>query len=142
MSEINRTLAIRWFEEVWNRRLEATIDELMAPHCVGHMEGIEIKGPNEFKQVRSALITAFPDLNITVEGTVAEGDNVIVRWCAAGSHRGEGFGLAATEAPVVFRGMTWLVMAGGRIVEGWDAWNQGALVEMLRASNDKRLRNA
>src|SRR5262245_17781998 len=142
MSEINRTLALRWFEEVWNRRLEATIDELMATHCVGHMEGIEINGPQEFKQARSALLVAFPDLNITVEGTVAEGDMVVVRWRAAGSHRGEGFGLMATEAPVAFRGMTWLIMTGGRIVEGWDAWNQGALVEMLRSANDKRLPGA
>jgi len=142
MSEINRTVALRWFEEVWNQRLEATIDELMAPHCVGHMEGIEINGPKEFKQVRLALITAFPDINLTVEGTVAEGDKVVVRWRATGSHRGEGFGLAATEAPVDFRGITWLLMAGGRIVEGWDAWNQGALVEQLRAVNDKRLRSA
>jgi predicted ester cyclase len=139
---MNRTLALRWFEEVWNQRLETTIDELMSPHCIGHMEGIEIRGPEDFKRVRSALLTAFPDLRLTVEGTVAEGDNVVVRWRATGSHHGEGLGFAATQARVEFRGMSWVVVADGRFVVGWDAWNQGALVEKLRLANDQRLRDA
>ena len=134
MIERNRSLARRWFEEVWNRRLAATVDELLAPEAVGHMEGVEVVGPTVFHKVRSALLVAFPDLQITVEDTVAEGDNVVLRWRATGTHLGEGFGIRATRAAIDFRGMTWQRIVGGRIVEGWDAWNQGALIERLRAA--------
>lgn len=134
MSEENRCLAIRWFEEVWNDRREAIIDEVMTPDSVGHMEGMEVNGPVEFKAARAALLTAFPDLRVRVEATAADGDVVVVRWEAIGSHRGAGFGIQATGAPVAFRGMTWIVIKGGRFVEGWDAWNHGALVETLRGA--------
>lgn len=132
MSDQNRALAIRWFERVWNARDEAFIDEVMGPGAIGHMEGVDVVGPSEFKKVRKQLLQAFPDLRLTVEATVADGDNVVVRWNAAGTHQGNAFGLEATGAPVVFRGMTWFVIRAGRFVEGWDAWNQGGLIESLR----------
>jgi len=135
MKDQNRALAIRWFEEVWNVRSEAIIDQMLGPQAVGHMEGIEVVGPAEFKKVRAKLLEAFPDLHVSVEATAADGDNVVVRWNATGTHRGSGLGIEATGAPVVFRGMTWFVMKAGRFAEGWDAWNQGALLESLRAAS-------
>ena len=134
MTDRNRSLAIRWFEEVWNVRSEAIIDQMLGPEAVGHMEGADVVGPAEFKKVRAQLLEAFPDLRVVVEATAADGDNVVVRWNARGTHRGSGFGIEATGTPVAFRGMTWFVMKAGRFVEGWDAWNQGGLVESLRAS--------
>jgi predicted ester cyclase len=134
MIERNRALVLRWFEEVWNRRIDATADELAAPGAIGHLEGIETVGPAAFLKVRSALLAAFPDLQIIVEDSIAEGDNVVVRWRATGTHLGEGFGLGVTRAPVAFRGMSWQRVVDGRIVEAWDAWNEGALIESLRTA--------
>jgi predicted ester cyclase len=134
MTEQNRALAIRWFEQVWNVRDEAIIDQVMGPQALGHMEGIDVVGPAEFKKVRDLLLQAFPDLRVTVEATAADRDNVVVRWNATGTHRGSGFGIEATGKPVAFRGMTWFVMKERRFVEGWDAWNQGGIVESLRAA--------
>lgn len=138
MNGRSRALALRWFDEVWNRQLAATVDELLAPEAVGHMEGVDVVGPTAFHEVRSALLAAFPDLRITVEDMVAEGDNVVVRWRAAGTHLGEAFDIRATRAAIAFRGMTWHRIVDGRIVEGWDAWNQGALIESLRAAAELR----
>ena len=132
MSEENRRLATRWFEEVWNARREAMIDEVMRPDSLGHLEGKDILGPAEFKTQRAALLTAFPDLRVVVEATAADGDVVVVRWKAVGTHLGQGFGVQGTGAPVAFRGMTWFVIRAGQFIEGWDAWNQGALAESLR----------
>jgi steroid delta-isomerase-like uncharacterized protein len=133
MTESNRALAVRWFEEGWNQRRPETVDELLMPEAMGYMEGVTIKGPEEFKQVRSTLLETFPDLRLTIEDTVCDGENVVTRWFATGTHRGGGLGIPATHAPVAFRGMTWHRFANGRIAEGWDAWNQGAVVETLRA---------
>ena len=129
-----RTLARRWFEEVWKASGEPTIDELMAEGAVGHMEGIEVRGPAAFKTARAQLLGAFPDLGIYVEEIVADGDNAVVRWNVAASHEGDDLGIPASHRHVRFRGITWLKFRDGRIVEGWDAWNQGALIQELAAA--------
>jgi steroid delta-isomerase-like uncharacterized protein len=88
----------------------------------------------EFFAARSILFDAFPDLQVSVEGILAEGDQVAVRWSAEGTHRGQLLGISATGQPVTLRGMTWLRLSDGRIVEGWDAWNQGRLMNELQAA--------
>jgi predicted ester cyclase len=120
-------------EEVWNQRNEATIEALLHPQAVGHMEGAVIRSIPEFRAVWSAILTAFPDLRMVVEDTVAEGDQVALRWRAFGTHLGELMGIAPSRRQVEFRGMNWLRFSSGQIVEGWDSWNQGSLFESLRA---------
>jgi len=133
MSEANRSLAKRWFQEVWNQRRAETVDELLPAHAVGHMEGTEIRGPGQFKAIRAALLDAFPDFHIVVEDTLAEGDHVVVRWRVSGTHGGAGLGFPATGQSVNFRGMTWMTFSNGMVTEGWDAWNQGALLQQLQS---------
>ena len=133
MAHDDRTLARRWFEEVWTAHGEPTIDALMAADSVGHMEGVEVRGPAAFKAVRAQLLGAFPDLSIRVEEIAADGDNVVVRWNVAASHQGDDLGIPASHQRVQFRGLTWLKFRDGKIVEGWDAWNQGALIQQLSA---------
>jgi predicted ester cyclase len=62
----------------------------------------------------------------------ADGDHVFVRWRARGTHRGDCLGRPAIGRPVDFRGMTWLTFRNGLIVEGWDSWNLGELLESLK----------
>ncbi len=135
MLEENRSLVKRWFEEVWNQRLAATVNELFSPTGIGYMEGAKVVGPAEFIQARDMLLNAFPDIRVTVNQVVAEGDSVVVRWSAAGTHLGDSLGFRATSTAVTFNGMTWLRLVNGQIVEGWDAWNQGQLLEILRAKS-------
>jgi predicted ester cyclase len=132
-SDENRRTAIRFFEEVWNVRRDQTIDDVLHPSLAGHMEGAEFTGTGPYKQAREAILSAFPDFQVTVEDTAADGDHVVVRWSARGTHTGIGLGMDASQRRVSFRGMTWLTFAGGRVVEGWDSWNQGALLQSLQA---------
>jgi len=124
----NAALARRWFEEVWNLRRDATVNELLADPCDGHMEGGDVTGPREFLEARAALLGAFPDLRVTVEDTIAEGDLVAVRWSARGTHLGKHMGPEATMKSIPFRGISWVRFDKGRIVEGWDSWNLGKLL--------------
>jgi steroid delta-isomerase-like uncharacterized protein len=102
--------------EVWNERRTETIDDLFAPGAIGHTENGD-QGPAEFKAASEGLLNAFPDIQIKVEDTAADGDHVVVRWRARGTHRGDGLGMPATGRPVDFRGMTWLTFRNGIIVE-------------------------
>ena len=131
-----RALARRWFDEVWNQRRDSVIDELLTPASVGHMEGGDTHGPAEFRVVRAALLGAFPDLHVVVEDIVAEGNQVVVRWHVTGTHLGHHLGFAPSQRSASFRGLTWMKFDGGKLIEGWDGWNQGALLQALQAAPD------
>ena len=126
MSEELRQLASRWFEEVWNQRRREVIRELFAAEGLAHLEGREVKGPEEFERVRDEMIDAMPDLQIIVEEIAVEGDNAIVRWLCQATHRGSDL-IPDGGRAVQFSGLTWLKFRNGQIVEGWDRWNQAGL---------------
>lgn len=127
------SVARRWFEEVWDERRDATIDELMSGDSIGHVEGRDARGPEEFRAMRSAFLSALPDMRMYVEDVIADGERAAVRWRVEATHAGDGFGFPATNQRVQARGTTWLVVRDGRIVEGWDTWNLGGLLESLRS---------
>ncbi len=122
MTETNSQRARRWFEEVWNRNKEETVKELLHPNIVGQLEGGVVRSPEDFLQARREMLAALPDLRVEVQGVVSEGDEVAVRWAAKAT---------GPAGPVSFRGVTWLVFENGRIVKGWDSWNQALLMQQL-----------
>jgi predicted ester cyclase len=134
MSQENVLLVRRWFEEVWNQRRTETIDELLLPTSIGHLETGDVRGGEEFKTVRAQLLSALPDLRLTIEDTVAEGDNVVARWRVYATHGGEGLGVPPTHRKVTIQGMTWFRIQGDSILEGWDRWNLGGLLTRLQTS--------
>jgi steroid delta-isomerase-like uncharacterized protein len=137
--ESNSMLARRWMDEVWNKRLEKTIDEMLPEGSLGHSYGNpSMQGPQAFRQFRDAFVKAVPELRMEVQDTVEQGDNVAVRWRVRGVHRGQELGIAATDETLDFWGITWLRFSNGRIAEGWDAWNQGAVMQQLNVAAAKK----
>jgi steroid delta-isomerase-like uncharacterized protein len=124
----------RWFAEVWREGGEETIDELLAPTIDGLMEGREIRSVSAFKEARRELLTAFPDLVVTVDDVIEDGNKVAVRWRLTGTHRGDGLGLPPTNKPISTRGITWAELENGQVVRGYDSWNLGALIAELSAA--------
>ncbi len=127
MSNSNIQLARRWFEEVWNQRRVETIDELLTPESIGHLESGDVRGVDEFKAKHAEVITTFPDLRVSIDAIVADGDNVVVRWTATANHSGDGAGVDATQSNLCIRGMTWQNYRDGKLIEGWDNWGQVAM---------------
>jgi steroid delta-isomerase-like uncharacterized protein len=122
-SERNVELARRWFEDVWNDKRREAIAELMAPGGISHdlgQPGLVLEGPAAFAKVFDAFIGAFPDLRVTVEDVLSDGDKVAVRWRAIGTHRGDHLGAPASGECREIAGITILVVRDGRITEGWD----------------------
>ncbi len=124
MSEENKALIRRWFEEVWNKQRAEAIDEMIAPDCVIHgladEQGNPIEGPANFKSFHQMFRGAFPDIYVTVEDAIAEGDLVAARCSVRGQHLGDSLGIAASRAPVDFTGMVFLRVKDGRFVEAWN----------------------
>jgi len=106
---------------------------MLLPSSIGHLESGDVEGRETFKEVHAQLLSALPDLRLTVEDTVAEGENVVVRWSVQATHEGEGLGVSPTHRKVSFHGLTWLRIQDDHIVEGWDSWNLGGLIAQLQA---------
>jgi steroid delta-isomerase-like uncharacterized protein len=119
MSEQNKTLVRRTFEEMWNRGNFSIINEHLAHDFINHTPFGEMHGLEGAKQFGSMLRTAFPDLHATVEDQIAEGDRVATRWTARGTHRGEFQGIPATGKQMEITVMTISRVANGKLVEQW-----------------------
>ncbi|MCU1340216.1 MAG: hypothetical protein JWO19_5797 [Bryobacterales bacterium] len=136
MSETNKALVRRWVEEVWNQGREETIDELFAADGIGYGLGdtdVALRGPAGFKPFVRNLRGGLPDLRMTIEDIIAEGDKVTMRITAEGTHKGGHFGVAPTGHRVRIAGLVLIRIANGQIVEGWNSWDQLGLLRQIGA---------
>ena len=122
MSEANKAVVRRWFEEVWNNGRAEAIDEMFASHGSAHglSDDDAVIGPQEFKKFHATFRGAFPDIVVVVEDLIAEGDKVAARCSVRGKHTGDHLGIAATHMPIGFTGMTIVRIEDGKIVEAWN----------------------
>ena len=129
----NRAIAQRFFDEVFSEGKLDLVDELFATDYVGHPSGNEeeTRGPEGVKGYVGALREGVPDLTLTVEDRVADGDRVVTRWTAKGTHNGELLGIAPTGRTAAVTGITIQRLQDGRIVEGWTNWDLMGLLQQL-----------
>jgi steroid delta-isomerase-like uncharacterized protein len=131
MSEQNRLLVRRGIEEVYNRGNLAVVDELVAHDFVIHLPSEEIRGPEGAKRYVAALRAAFPDLQITIEDQLADGDKVATRWTARGTHTGAFQGIPPTGKRGSMTGIDIDRIADGRVVECWMNSDDLGLLQQL-----------
>jgi len=126
-------LARRWFEEVWNRRNRAAIDELMHPDCVGIATVGQTDDREDWKNKQyDPFVAAFSEFHVEIAGVTARDDEAAVRWRATATHTGDQLGFRASGRKVDFRGLTWMRFRDGQIVEGWDSFDLGSVLQSLR----------
>jgi steroid delta-isomerase-like uncharacterized protein len=132
MSEQNKALARRVFEEVWNQGNVDAIDELMSPDFVNHggPPGIPSDGEG-FKQMVAMYTSAFPDIHFHIEDQIAEGDTVATRWSGHGTHQGELMGIPPTNKQVAVTGIAMDRIAGGVVAESWGEFDQMGMMQQL-----------
>jgi steroid delta-isomerase-like uncharacterized protein len=120
-AKANELLVRRFFDEVWNRKDEAAIDEMLSKDsvCYGLPDPDAVaRGPEAYKGLFRMLCTAFPDLQITLEDVISAGDRVAARWRPTATHLGDNLGFPATGKEVTLDGATIGVVRDGKIVEG------------------------
>jgi steroid delta-isomerase-like uncharacterized protein len=133
MEQENGILIRRWFEEVWNNGRMEAIEEMASPDVIGHGQAQHATdiGLKEFKPFVQSLRSAFPDMKVTIDYVIEQGDKVVARWTSTMTHRGEFLGIAPTGKKATITGTTTQRITGGKIVEGWDNWDQlGLLVQI------------
>ena len=130
----NIQLMRRWFQEVWNEGRIQTVYELLAPDAIARGQRgatAEIRGPEEFVKFVSEIRGAFPDIKVTVEDVFGAGDKVVLRWSGVMTHTGDALGMPASGRTVRSTGITIARIVEGKIVEGWDCWDQLGMLEQI-----------
>ena len=127
MSQENRDMIRRWFDEVWNKGNADAIDEMFDEQGIAHglsaETGAPMVGPAAFREFHAKFREAFPDIHVEIDDVVAEGDKVAARCTVTGNHLGDSLGLPATNNPVEFEGMAIVRVKDGKIVEGWNTFD-------------------
>jgi steroid delta-isomerase-like uncharacterized protein len=132
MSEANKQLSRR-FTELFSTDDETQADAVLSPDVVFHGtagDG-EVRGLEAVKAFIAGYRRAFPDAMSTVEDQVAEGDKVVTRWRARGTHAGELGPIAATGRDFQMDGVTIERFEGGKIAEVWVARDELGLLGQL-----------
>jgi steroid delta-isomerase-like uncharacterized protein len=140
MSEENKALVRRAYEGFSEGSVDV-LDEVFAPDYVAHFPGVEpITGRDAAKELVGAFIDAFPDIKFTIADQIAEGDRVVARWTAQGTHKGEfrGFppmmhGVAPTGRHVSFSATDIYRIADGLIAEEWNSLEQLDVMQQIGA---------
>ena len=130
----------RWFEEVWNRGRDETIDELLTADAP--LQGLgaaseTVIGTAGFREFHQRLRGAFSDIEIVINEAIGEDDLAALRWHARATHTGDELGIPPTNKKVIFTGMTFARTRGGKVVEAWNNWDMMGLMHQLeQAPND------
>lgn len=132
MSEQNKAVVRRLFEDHWNRKNRSLADELYAPSAILHTPDGVLRGLQGATDLFDVYATGFPDFHLTLDDLVAEGDKVAARWTFEGTHRGPLAEIAATGKRVkVANGIAIYRVVGGKIAEGNFAWDKFELMQQL-----------
>lgn len=132
-TEANKAVVRHFYEAIWNQGDLARIDAVLAPDFVDHdpMEGATGRRGIEPKALITMWRAAFPDVALTIEDQLAEGDQVLTRWRATGTNRGSFLGRPPTGKQVTITGMWLDRVQDGQIVESWANWDTLGLLQQL-----------
>jgi steroid delta-isomerase-like uncharacterized protein len=125
----NKAIFRRIVEEGFNKGNLAIVDELVAANHINHADNV--RGPEEYKQFITMYRTAFPDLHMTVEDQIAEGDKVVNRWTSRGTHQGDLMGIPPTGKQVTLTGTYVARIVGGKIIEEWGNFDALGMMQQL-----------
>ena len=135
-TEQNKAIVRRWFDEVVSQGNIELVDEICM-QCVPSfvvIQGVADPPPQGLEGVKGligVLRTAFPDLKFTIEGQIAEGDQVATRLTVRGTHLGEFMGIPATGKQMAVSGVSIWRLADGKLVNEWVNWDSLAMMQQL-----------
>ena len=132
MLDANKATLRRFLDEGFGQGNLATVDELVADTFVDHSPPPQISGDKAgMRQIVKLFRSAFPDLRLTVEDMIAEGDKVVVRMVTHGTHKGELMGIPPTGRSVTVNEQHIVRFANGKITEHWGVEDNLGMMQQL-----------
>jgi predicted ester cyclase len=129
LTDDNKALVQRFYEEIVNQKNLTALDQFVAPNAVNHTvpSGFP-QGPSQFLGLH---FNAFPDLKVTVEDLLADGDKVVARVSILGTHQGALMAVSPTGKPFTGMAINIFRIVNGKIVEHWGLADRlGALQQL------------
>jgi steroid delta-isomerase-like uncharacterized protein len=129
----NKAIVSRIWEEIWNRGALDVVDAVIAPDYVGHIPAMPgpVLGAAAFKQMIVAYRTAYPDVHLTVDDLLADGDKVVARWTTRGTNTGSLMGMPATGRHIELPGISIFRIVNGQVVEEWEGFDSLGMMLQL-----------
>jgi steroid delta-isomerase-like uncharacterized protein len=132
MMSADKALVRRLYEQVFNQRKIDALDQLLSPEFIDHNPPPGTSGRlEEVKRNFQEIITGFPDLRMSVEDQIAEGDKIVNRLIARGTHEAPYMGIPPTGKTVEIGGIDILRVLNGKVVERWGYFDDLALLQQL-----------
>ena len=128
--EKNKDFIQAYTEDFWNKQNIAAFEKYFTADFIVH----DANGDQNFEQYKGlcmAYFTAFPDLRITTDELVAEGNKVAKVWTANCTHKGEIMGIPATGNQIVVKGIEMFRIEDGKILELWVSMDNLGMMQQL-----------
>ena len=134
--EANKAQTMEIINNGWNRGDMEALDTLIATDFVNHTSDNPREGRDGFKARIQTIRTAFPDWELIAEDMIGEGDDVVTRFRAGGTHRGRFADIEPTGRRVAVMGIAIDRVIGGKRVESWVVWDMQGLLHQLTTEDD------
>ncbi len=132
-AEENKAILRNWVDQAWNKGNYSLATEVLSPSYKLNDPSAHgtSTGPESFKQFVSQYRTAIPDLTLKIEDMVAEGNKVVWRWHASGTHKGKLMGISPTGSHVELSGIVFSRFEKGKLVEDFSNWDTLGLLQQI-----------
>jgi steroid delta-isomerase-like uncharacterized protein len=128
----NKAVVRRLVEEAFGKGNVGVVDQLVADDFVERtpMPGVAADKTG-VKQTAQIFRSAFPDMTVTIEDAIAEGDRVAIRLVSRGTHKGDLMGIAPTGKAIQINEQHWVRVRDGQIVEHWGVEDNLGMMQQL-----------
>lgn len=131
-TEDNKQRIVRFINELNEQGNQVVVEQFLDPAYVDHSAPPYLPpGPEGWRQLRTSFFTAFPDLHVSIEHMVAEGDKVAVEYTIRGTHQGELMGIPPTGKQVMVKGLDINRFKGDKLVERWGNQDDVGMMQQL-----------
>ena len=130
-SSQNAATVLQMLDAAWNRGDTSVLDTTVAEDHIDHDDDGDDIGRDHLAQAILAYRAAFPDMRMSFDDQIADGDKVVTRWTASGTHQGQLDGIPATGRVARISGIFIHQLTGGEITESWTSFDRLGLLQQL-----------
>jgi steroid delta-isomerase-like uncharacterized protein len=134
--EMNEQLLRQWVDEGWNNGNLSLVNHIFSPNHIMHDPSLpeqKLVGQEPFKSFVGSLRSAMPDLRVTIEDVVAQGDKIAWRWTITGTQKGEVMGIPPSGNPVKVTGIIISRFENGKWAEDYVSWDVLGFLQQIGA---------